>query len=252
MRHHRGDADIAAIGRLLSDGTRSAMLQALGDGRALPASRLARDAGVAASTASEHLTKLVEGGLLQVEQHGRHRFYRLAGADVGRLLELAAELAPPRRVRNLSDAVRGEALRNARTCYDHVAGRLGVAIFQALLAREVVVGHDGSLLVGADRLSSRGFAADYALGPGAVPFLSELDLGLDQLPPRRPPVRYCVDWSEQRHHLAGGLGAVLTARLLTLRWLERGEHARTIHVTPAGERGLSRTLGLTWPLPSAA
>ena len=245
--NHRGDADVAAVGRLLADGTRCAILQALGDGRALPAGRLGHDAGVAASTASEHLAKLVEGGLLRVERHGRHSFYRLAGPEVGRLIELAAELAPPRRVRNLTDAVRGEALRTARTCYDHLAGRLGVAVFDALLRRRVLEGHDGSFIAGADRLSSPGSAADYRLGPGAAPFLEELGLAVDELPPRRPPVRYCVDWSEQRHHLVGGLGAMIASRMFALRWLERGERARSVHVTDAGRRGLARTLDVEWP-----
>jgi DNA-binding transcriptional ArsR family regulator len=244
---HRGDADIAAIGRLLSDQTRCTMLQSLGDGRALPAGRLGRDAGVAASTASEHLARLVDGGLLTVESHGRHRFYRLAGPDVGRLMELVAGLAPPRSVRTLTDSVRGDALRTARTCYDHLAGRLGVAVFDALVRHQVLVGHDGSFVPGSDRLSSRGSAVDYQLGEGAPALLDELGAGMEQLPLRRPAVRYCVDWSEQRHHLAGGLGALLTSRMFTLRWLERGEQSRTVHVTDAGSRGLSRVLGVEWP-----
>jgi DNA-binding transcriptional ArsR family regulator len=244
---HRGDADLASVGRLLADPGRCRILQALGDGRALPASLLAREAGVAASTASEHLAKLVEGGLLGVERHGRNRYYRLRGPEVGRLLEVVAGVAPPRRAGNLREAVRGEALREGRTCYDHLAGRLGVAIFRGLLDRRVLEGHDGSFLVGGDRLSSRGDAADYRIGPGAGGVLAELGVELDRLPPRRPPIRYCVDWSEQCHHLAGGLGAAVAESLFSHGWLTRAETSRVVHVTKPGRQGLARVFGVEWP-----
>jgi DNA-binding transcriptional ArsR family regulator len=125
---HGGDADFAGPAELIGHPTRSAMLLALLDGRALPMSMLAGEAGVAASTASEHLTRLVRGGLLRVRQQGRHRYYELASTDVALALEALARLAPPRPVRSLRAGTRAEALRRARTCYDHVAGHLGVAL----------------------------------------------------------------------------------------------------------------------------
>src|SRR4051794_17364935 len=152
-----GDTDLAALGGVLADRSRARILLALGDGRALPASVLASEAGVAASTASGHLGKLVEAGLLDVEAQGRHRYYRLAGPHVGELIEMLARVAPAGPVRSLREGTRAHALRTARTCYDHVAGRLGVALFGALIESGAVVGGDGRHdPSGADRLSSAG------------------------------------------------------------------------------------------------
>jgi DNA-binding transcriptional ArsR family regulator len=123
-----GDADIAAVARLFADPARCAVLLALDDGRALPASVLAEEAGVSRSTASSHLTKLTEAGLLSVETHGRHRYYRLAGPQVGELIEQLVQLAPARPVRSLREGTKAARLRSARTCYDHFAGRLGVEL----------------------------------------------------------------------------------------------------------------------------
>ena len=128
-----GDADIAHVAALFGDPTRARMLLALSDGRALPASLLAQEAGVAASTASEHLGRLTQAGLLAVESWGRHRYYRLAGADVASVVEALARLAPMAPVRSLRGSDRLRALRQARTCYDHLAGRLGTALMEALL-----------------------------------------------------------------------------------------------------------------------
>src|SRR5215472_13901102 len=128
-----GDADIASVAALIGDPGRARVLRALGDGRALPASVLALEAGVAASTASEHLTRLVDGGLLRVEARGRHRYYRLAGPQVGAALEALSQVARPEPVRSLRAGSRAAALRYARSCYDHLAGRLGVALMDALL-----------------------------------------------------------------------------------------------------------------------
>src|SRR3954452_19281083 len=140
----RGDADIAALGSVLAEPARARMLLALGDGRALAASVLANEAGVAASTASRHLSRLVEAGLIDVLPQGRHRYYRLAGPQVGELLEVLARVAPTAPVRSLRQGTQAEALRTARTCYDHLAGRLGVAIFGALLHAGHVTGGDGT------------------------------------------------------------------------------------------------------------
>src|SRR3954468_16772466 len=164
--HVPGDADIAVIGALLADGRRARILMALGDGRALPASVLAREAGVAASTTSEHLAKLVGAGLLVVEPHGRHRYYRLAGPHVGDLLETLARLAPAAPVRSLRDGTQAQAVREARTCYDHLAGRLGTALMDGLIARGVLTGGDGRFdrrRARGDRLSAPGRDVDYRL-----------------------------------------------------------------------------------------
>src|ERR1700761_1042874 len=138
-----GDSDIAAIGALVADRGRCRILLALGDGRALPASRLADEAGVSPATASSHLRKLTGAALLTVETHGRHRYYRLAGPDVGRLIEALQQVAPATPVRSLRQDTRARQLREARTCYDHLAGRLGVTLMRVMLDRGYLAGGDG-------------------------------------------------------------------------------------------------------------
>src|SRR6202008_2421579 len=138
-----GDADIAALASLLADPARCKVLLALDDGRALPASVLADEAGVSRRTASSQIRQLTDAGLLTVETHGRNRYDRLAGSEVGELLEQLVRLAPPRPVRSLQEGTRAARLRSARTCSDHVAGRLGVAVMGNLLDRNALVGGDG-------------------------------------------------------------------------------------------------------------
>ena len=246
-----GDADIATVAAVLADPARCRVLAALGDGRALPASMLASEAGVAPSTASEHLARLVRAGLLTVERHGRHRYFRLAGPQVADLLEALARVAPPAPVRSLREGTRSQALRYARTCYDHVAGRVGVAMMDALLDKGHLEGDrawDG--LAGGDRPSAPGRAIRYGLTGQGTAFLQEFGADLDGLPPRRPAVAYCVDWSEQRPHLAGGVGAALTARLFALGWLRRAERGRAVHLTDQGRAGFAEVRGVDLPEPA--
>ena len=240
-----GDVDIAAIAAVLADPGRCRILAALGDGRALPASLLASEAGVAASTASEHLARLVGAGLLTVERHGRHRYYRLAGPQVGDLLEALAQVAPSAPVRSLRDGTRAQALRFARTCYDHLAGRVGVALMDALLERGLLE-PDRHLdpLASGDRLASPGRAIRYGLTEAGAGFMEELGIDLGALPPRRPAVRYCIDWSEQRPHLAGAVGAALTTRLLDLGWIRRAERSRAVFLTDEGRGGFATVFGV--------
>jgi DNA-binding transcriptional ArsR family regulator len=238
-----GDADIAAVGALLSDRSRCRVLAALGDGRALPATVLASEAGVAASTASEHLARLVDAGLLTAERHGRHRYFRISGPDVADLLEAMARLAPPLPVRSLREGTRAEALRFARTCYDHLAGRVGVEVMDTLLAGGHLESGPGGGSVAADRLSAPGRALRFGLTDRGAAFLDDLGVDLEHLPPRREPVRYCMDWSEQRPHLAGAVGAALTTWFLDHGWIERTA-TRAVRVTDTGRRGLKGTFGV--------
>jgi DNA-binding transcriptional ArsR family regulator len=219
-----GDADLAAVGTLLAEPARARMLAALGDGRALPASALAAEAGVAPSTASGHLTRLVDGGLLAAESRGRRRYFRLRGPEVAEALEALARVAPREPVSSLRQATRIDALCAARTCYDHLAGRLGTALMDALLAR--------------------GLVADEHVTNAGVERLAELGIDLDAVPGRRPRFRSCLDWSERRPHAAGKLGAALTARCFELGWVERLDGTRAVRVTPAGEVGFADTFGL--------
>jgi DNA-binding transcriptional ArsR family regulator len=242
-----GDADIAAIGGLVADRARARILLVLGDGRALPASMLSGEAGIAASTASSHLSKLVAGGLLSVEKHGRHRYFQLAGPEVAELIEALARLSPPVPVRSLRQGTSAQALRFARTCYDHLAGVLGTKLMAALLERGALAGGDGRFDPTAardDRLAAPGFDLDYRVTASGVEQLRGFGIDLASLPPRRPLIRYCVDWSEQRHHLAGSLGAALTDRMFELGWLSRARRGRAVHVSDAGYAGLRETFGI--------
>ncbi|WP_344523738.1 winged helix-turn-helix domain-containing protein [Streptomyces albiaxialis] len=239
--------DIARAAALVADPSRARMLKCLADGRALAASALAGEAGVSAATASVHLAKLVEGELVTVARQGRHRLFRLAGPEVSAALEALALIAPPLPVTSLKQSNRAGALHRARTCYDHLAGRLGADLMAALLDRGVLTGYDGIHRpeeAVRDRPASYGRDIRYRMtGPGRE-LLRELGVHAERLPPRRPPVLYCVDWSEQRHHLAGGLGAALTARLFALDWVRWGAAPRVVRVTDEGAEGLERTLGL--------
>lgn len=244
----KGDADIATVGALFADPARAQILMALGDGRALPASVLSDEAGIAPSTASSHLNKLLDGGLLRVEPHGRHRYFRLACPEVGELMEALARLAPAAPVRSLRQGTKANAVRHARTCYDHLAGRLGTGLMQAMLDGGLLAGGDGRFdpaTAREDRLSSPGFDLDYRLTADGVREFDAFGIDLDSLRSRRRPlIRYCVDWSEQRHHLAGALGAALLERMLDLRWLRRAKRSRAVHVTEEGRRGLQDRFGL--------
>jgi DNA-binding transcriptional ArsR family regulator len=242
-----GDADIASVGALVADGGRARILLALGDGRALPASMLADEAGVAASTASAHLARLVKGGMLRVERHGRHRYFRLAGPEVAELIEALARISPPAPVRSLKHGSKAHAVRFARTCYDHLAGMLGTSLMAALLERDLLAGGDGVFdpdSADADRPAAPGYDVDYRLTPAGVRELAAFGIDFDGLPARRPLIRYCVDWSEQRHHLAGSLGAAMATRMIELGWVRRAQRSRALHVSENGYEGLREQFGI--------
>jgi len=243
-----GDADLAAVGSLFADPARCKVLLALDDGRALPASVLAEEAGVSRSTASSHLGKLTDAGMLRVETHGRHRYYRLAGPEVAELLEHLVRLAPPLPVTSLREGTRAARLRTARTCYDHLAGRLGVAIMGSLLDRGVLDGGDGRYDPHRDRhdsLSNHGHDVRYELTPYGRRFL--VDVGIELPSGTRPLIRYCVDWTEQRHHLSGALGRAVLDRFVQARGVKRAPNNRGVTVTEQGRRALAAAFGIDWP-----
>jgi len=242
-----GDADIAALAALLADPARCKVLLALDDGRALPASVLADEAGISRSTASSHLGKLTDAGMLTVRTHGRHRYYRLAGPEIADLLERLGRLAPSRPVRSLREGTKAARLRSARTCYDHFAGRLGVAIMGSLLERDVLVGGDGRYDPQRhrhDALSSPGREVDYELTESGRAFL--VDVGIELPSSRRPVVRYCIDWTEQRHHLSGGLGRGVMDRFVSAGWVKRASRGRAVTVTERGRTALAGCFGIDW------
>jgi DNA-binding transcriptional ArsR family regulator len=242
-----GDADIAAVASLLADPARCSVLLALDDGRALPASVLADEAGVSRPTASSHLAKLTAAGLLRVEAHGRHRYYRLAGPHVAELLENLVRVSPPRQVRSLREGTRAARLRAARTCYDHLAGRLGVALMGSLLERGVLIGGDGRYEPSRDvqdSLSNFGRDVRYELTGSGREFLTELGVVLPT--GGRPLIRYCVDWTEQRHHLGGGVGRALLDRFMSAGWLARTQRGRAVTVTATGQTVLAEAFAIDW------
>lgn len=242
-----GDADIASAAALIGERARARVLMALLDGRALPASVLAAEAGVAASTASEHLSQLVAAGLLTVNRQGRARYFRLAGPPVAEAMEALARISAPEPIRSLRQGTRAHALRRARTCYNHLAGRLGVAVMSAMLEQDLLTGGDGRYRperVTTDRLAAPGTDLTYQLTPRGRETLSALGIDLATLSRKKPMIRYCVDWSEQRHHLAGALGAALTQRMFDLDWIRRMNQHRAVVLTDAGRRGLADAFGV--------
>ncbi len=223
------DVDVASPAALIGDPTRAAFLQALSENDALPASELARRAGVANSTASIQLGKLVDGRLLEVERHGRHRYYRLADPTVAQAIEALAVISPRRPARSLRDANRTAGIDVARTCYDHLAGALGVALLGSLVDRGILVRDHQTVAVPK---------------PG-VEQLAALRIDVEEIRhSRRAFATLCLDWSERKYHLAGALGAALTSRLFELEWIERTGPSRAVGVTTAGRVGLRSSFGL--------
>lgn len=237
-----GDADVAALAAVIGEPARAKILLSLTDGRALPATVLAGEAGVAASTASSHLACLRDAGLVTCHPQGRHRYYSLAGPQVGELLEALARLSAPAPVRSLREGTRAAALRAGRTCYDHLAGRLGVEIFGRLITLGDVVGGDGRHRRDRavhDRFSAEGHDIAYRLTDSGRTRLAELGVRLPAASDDFLPLRYCVDWTEQQHHLSGVVGRALAGRLLDLGWLRRAARGRAVHLTDAGHTGLA-------------
>jgi DNA-binding transcriptional ArsR family regulator len=227
-------AGLASLAALIADETRAACLLALLDGRAWTAGELARLAGVAPSTLSEHLDKLVAGGLLAQERQGRHRYVRLADARVAQLVEdLAAQVqvgVPGAGIRQQGRTLREASARSAmargRTCYDHLAGRLGIAVTDALTSRGLLRQDTG-----------------FALTNAGLEWFGAVGIALDRST-RRPLARACLDWTERRPHLAGTAGAALCRYALDAGWCVRIGSERAVKVTPSGERALFELLGI--------
>jgi DNA-binding transcriptional ArsR family regulator len=222
--------NIARIAALLGDPARAAMLWLLIDGRARPAGELAFAANVSAQSASGHLSKLVEAGLLHVESQGRHRYYRLASHAIAHALESLAALGPRPAARPLP-ASRGtpEAMRYARTCYDHMAGELAVSLLEQVENKGMLARRDRHF-----ELTDKGEKAFGLLG-----------LDLDAV--RRSKRQFacgCMDWSERRFHLGGALGAALLAELVERRWLLKAQKSRTLQLTPQGRQGIQKAFGI--------
>jgi len=229
-------ADIAPVAALMADPARATMLGALLNGHPLAAGELSQIAGVSPATASAHLGKLLDGGMVAVTRQGRHRYYSLAGHEIATVLEAISEISPVKPVRSLRQSREADALAQARTCYDHLAGRAGVALLDALLRHRILTG------------SGTGKNAAYQVTADGADTLKEFGLNLAELgQSRRRFAGACLDWTQRRPHLNGALGAAVTARLLELGWIEYGPSKRAVKVTGQGRDGLAATFGWSPP-----
>lgn len=219
--------NIIEVASLIGDKSRATILYSLMDGRMIPASELAKMARISPQTASSHLGKLVEGGLLTIEAHGRHRYYKLASAEIASVLEGLAVIAPSMQVKSLRESDQSKQLHYARTCYDHLAGKAGVALAERLVAMNVIEKESY-------RLTENGFH-----------ILQQFGVHLNRnAKSKRPLCRQCLDWSERRYHVAGIVGAAITTRLFELTWIKRIPSTRAVVITEAGKSGLTEFFGL--------
>jgi DNA-binding transcriptional ArsR family regulator len=221
------ELDLARVASMIGEPARAAMLEALLGGEPLSAGELARRAWVAPPTASAHLARLVESGLLTSTRSGRHRYFALANAGVAEALEALARVASRSGSAEKTVAVNG-SIRFARTCYDHLAGVLGVALTERLIERDYLAGHEAFEVTTAGQRWLASLGADVAAFTRA----------------RRPIARACLDWTERRHHLAGAAGAAIAHALLDKRWVARIAGTRAVRLTLRGREELHRRLGL--------
>lgn len=225
-----GQHNISSVAHLIAEPVRSVILITLADGSAMSAGALAEAAGVTAQTASSHLSKLLDGGLLSVESKGRHRYYRLAGAHVSHVLESLASVGPDTPAWRTTPNRSAQALRFARCCYDHLAGQISIAVTQSMLTRGFVV---------------EAGERHYALTPRGCAWLQQLGIDIGDLAVGQAEQgRQCLDWTERQYHLAGPLGARLMDAFLAWGWMRRSPATRSVTVTALGWEGLRKHFGV--------
>lgn len=224
------EPSMATIGAMIGSPVRSLILSVLFDGKAITATELAQIGNISPATCSEHLKKLVQSGLLICERQGRHRYYRLSGSEVAEALEPLIHLvgSKPTPMRTVSPQTK--AIRDARLCYDHIAGKLGVQICKAML--------DQNILVHTKR--------DYELTKNGEQFFENLGISVVELRlKRRMFARQCLDWSERKPHVAGALGAAFTTHAFSQGWIKRAKQRRVVVITPKGRQAFIKLLGVT-------
>jgi DNA-binding transcriptional ArsR family regulator len=223
---------LATVGELIGEPARATILVSLLDGRARTAGELAFTANISAQSASAHLSKLLDGGLLSVESSGRHRYYRLAGPEVAHALEALGAISTKPRSADARRSPAAEEMYAARSCYDHLAGRIAVVLAQCLEERKIV------------RLQGE---SDYELGSRGPEWFANFGIDVDWIrQSRRRFARKCVDWTERRPHIAGALGAALCSRLISLGWIARRRNTRAVRITTEGARKLRSHFGFTF------
>lgn len=227
--------DISRVAALLAEPARAKMLAALISGRVLPAGELAFHANVSAQTASNHLRRLLEGGLIEVETQGRHRYYRLSSEEIATAIEALGNVLPPPRSTTATMTPQEQEIRLLRRCYSHLAGRIAVSAAETMVARRFLVPQR-------DR--------SWRLTPAGRDWFADLGLPprlLDAPEPRRLVVKQCLDWTERRYHLAGPIGVAFFHRLVELKWVAHTRRSRAMRVTSTGLVELERRLGLAIP-----
>ncbi|RUT31989.1 ArsR family transcriptional regulator [Paenibacillus zeisoli] len=218
-------SSVALVASLASEPTRAAILTALLDGRLHPAGDLAYMAGIKPQTASFHLAKMVEAGVISVTKQGRHRYYGIPDQQVAQVMESLLSISRPGEIRSLRQAQQDERIRMARTCYDHIAGKLGVQIASSLLNLGVLEADQGQ--------------NQFKLTEEGENFFSRLQIDVAEVKRRRRSFSHkCLDWSERQHHLAGSLGEALLHKMIELQWIERLPDTRAIRVTDEGRQAL--------------
>ncbi len=228
------EPDLATIAALIGEPTRATILSALLSGEALPASELAYRAHVTPQTASSHLAKLLEGKLLKVTKTGRHRYYSLKNHEVAQILESLQLVAPLPKLRPSRGTNISPALRHARTCYDHLAGKLGVAFTDTLIQQNYLIQEE----------------QDYMLTPKGQAWFESWQIELESLKRQRRKFAYaCLDWSERKFHIAGALGAAIADLFFKNGWITRLPQTRAIQITTVGEQVLKQdfAIGLQEP-----
>ncbi|RFU61186.1 helix-turn-helix transcriptional regulator [Bacillus sp. V59.32b] len=213
--------NVANIAALISEYSRSAILTVLMDGRFHTASELSFMIGITPQTISYHLSKLVEGNIIAVEGQGRHRYFGIQNQEVAQIMEYLLAIAPPVEIKSLRQSREDNAIRIARTCYDHIAGNLGVKITDSLIKKNVIKQSEN----------------EFVLSIEGEHFLNDFQIKIeDVIKKRRSFCHKCLDWSERRHHLAGALGNALLERFLELQWISRSVNSRALIITPHGKK----------------
>ena len=213
--------NIAKVGALLGDNARAKMLSCLMHGKALTASELASEAGITAQTATTHLAKLHDGGLLTLRKQGRHKYFSLAGEEIATLLETLMGLSAGNQSLKTVTGPNDAAMRNARVCYNHLAGSKGIQLYDSLLANQHLMLKNGNLVLSKE---------------GTI-FMQDFGINIEKLQTSRSPMcRECLDWSERRSHLAGSLGRALLTHFENLKWITRVPDSRIIRFSAKGQR----------------
>ncbi|KKD53176.1 MULTISPECIES: ArsR/SmtB family transcription factor [Paenibacillus] len=222
-------SNVAMIASLVSEPSRAAILTALLDGRFHTASELAHMAGIKPQTTSFHLAKMTEAQVITVEKQGRHRYYGIQDPEVAQVMESLLSIAPPVPIKSLKQASENEAIRLARTCYDHVAGHLGVQIMSFFMQKGILSEDQDGL---------------HITQQGEI-FFADFQINLKNTRQKRRSFSHkCLDWSERRHHLAGALGSALLDRLFELHWVEHLPTTRAIRITAEGKRGFKEVFSI--------